>query len=357
VDGVDPDRPDRRHPDARRRHDRMDGLHPRPAAEPHDGARRRDGRVDRVDADADAHERPDRSRPAVGTVSWTGSTPTLVLQSDRTVTPGAATVTWSGSTPGITGASTLTLTPRGGGDRLGGLDTHRRPGPEPHPRRRDGRVDREHARDHRRQHPDAHPGRRHRRLGWQHPEHHRRERPHPHAGRRNGRLDGLDTGRHGRRGPHAHARAPAPSPGPGRRRHSRPSPTSSRPIEIPGGGRWEGEEDTTEVEVRNLTLHPRVALVRWTGSRPTVDIRLAPLRVRLPRLRRREPPAPAPVPAGPVVIDRTVQPGAADRRLGGRRTPAHQPQLRARRSASTGRSHASRSSSVNAKKTSPFSSP
>jgi hypothetical protein len=65
-----------------------------------------------------------------------------------------------------------------------------------------------------------------------------------------------------------------------------------------GGGAWTGEEDTTEFEVRNLTLHPGPAVVHWTGSRPTVLRELPPLRVRLPRFRRREPvPLPQPAPS------------------------------------------------------------
>jgi hypothetical protein len=69
-----------------------------------------------------------------------------------------------------------------------------------------------------------------------------------------------------------------------------------------GGGAWTGEEDTTEFEVRNLTLHPGPAVVHWTGSRPTVLRELPPLRVRLPRFRRREPvPLPQPVPLPPVL--------------------------------------------------------
>jgi hypothetical protein len=56
-----------------------------------------------------------------------------------------------------------------------------------------------------------------------------------------------------------------------------------------GGGAWHGEEDTSLVEVRNLTLRPGPAVVHWTGMRPDIIRKLAPLRVRLPLFRRREP--------------------------------------------------------------------
>jgi hypothetical protein len=81
---------------------------------------------------------------------------------------------------------------------------------------------------------------------------------------------------------------------------------------VEGGGAWTGEEDTSEVEVRNLTLHPSVALVHWTGSRPKLERKLPPLRVRLPRFRRPQPePVPEPAPPPPPPPSVRLAPGGA----------------------------------------------
>jgi hypothetical protein len=167
----------------------------------------------------------------------------------------------------------------------------------------------------------------------QHAEHHGRQRPHPQPEQHHRHLDRLDAERHRRERPDAHPRsrdhrvdrgAARPDP----RAHLTPDTgvtawTGTTPVllavpdvipvpPVEGGGAWTGEEDTSEVEVRNLTLHPSVAVVHWTGSRPKLERKLPPLRVRLPRFRRPQPePVPEPAPPPPPPPSVRLAPGAA----------------------------------------------